>query len=313
MNSRTGWFLTLGGAAAAVAVTGFALRRKASGDRSELEDAGGARSFDSEIPQANRGEFQSGMWRARTSELDSAHDDAPDSVAEALRASEHAHGLRHAMSEEFEQTLTDRAEARSDERAQRLDAAWLLAPHGLVESPSALERDLKDSDAVELPVGDSADAELQALLEHDGEPATSRSTGSSKWDGAVRAWGEHEEPNRRAETSEPTVQITQRFVGDDAEASVVTADDLGTDFLQRATQASGASRLESEDAIEEAELIDIFGDADSTMVSEASTSASDPAELERAVLARLARMRGDLLPEDQETAEDADDEQLSRR
>lgn len=301
-TNKAGWFLTIGGAAAGLALAGGLLRRKRQRESEATEDEDSGRA--------------SGLHQVvSTDEFD--HRDVNSEVASALRASEHVHGVQHAASDEFAQELTTRAVDRADAHQERLELDELLGTHPLAADEHVLARDLIDDDnaTFELPIGRSAEPEIEAILDH-GSNRQPDTTGVLLADDSISTGRETGEWHN---TSAPEFDVSAQpkpamTAVSDAEATTAAADELGSDFLERATQSAAALETSDDSELQELELVDLFREAGVGVMSEASSTASDPEELERAADAHLARTRGEALPdEDEDTLADADAEEQTRK
>jgi hypothetical protein len=139
-----------------------------------------------------------------------------------------------------------------------------------------------DQEALELPIGDSADPAIHGLLSH--KLPQPGSTGASLRE-EPEFPGMMEEKNPTINEPELTAQPMQGLLPPDDAYDAVAPDELGSEWLSRATEASPTGY----DPEREVQVGDIFMEAGMSVMSEGSFTASHAEEVEAAVDADMNR------------------------
>jgi hypothetical protein len=208
----------------------------------------------------------------------------PIPMQEAIAASARAHRVHRPLSEDLAREIFGQVEERqATPGSQRHEVSSLVGPHALAPSASAVGEELIDPGAIEVPLGQSADAQIDYELSHSKLPQPDSS-------GAALHRLEPEEDLRvdtlplpdpsieEALTARPMKESRAREDAYDA----IAPDDLASEWLTRATEAS---TLPSEDDLLRIDVVEVLRDTGVSIVSEGSLNAASPEQLEAAALA----------------------------
>jgi hypothetical protein len=209
-------------------------------------------------------------------------------MAESVAASARSHLTHRPFRDEFAQDLAARAARKGSPRSDEdgLDVSSLVAPIALAPDDDTAGKPLRDLDALEVPLGHSADPDLDALLT-DEATAALESTGSALRT-SIAASGVHEELTPRQKRLDAQVSLTARpsdesLANDDA-YDAVAPDDLGAEWLNRATEAG---TLESRQSAREAMPPELMLESAMSGISEGSVNAASAERLEGNASAEL--------------------------
>ena len=205
-------------------------------------------------------------------------------MQEALAASAHAHGMRRPLSEELAREIFGHVEERrATPSNQRHELSSLVGPHAIAPADSAIGEELVDPGAIEVPLGQSADPQIDRELSHS-KLIQPDSSGASlqrsdfEGDARVDTLPMLDEPDETTLTARPTKESRPPEDAYDA----VAPDDLASEWLSRATEAS---TLPSEDDLLRVDMIEVLQGSDMSMVGQGSMNAASPEQLEAAALA----------------------------
>jgi hypothetical protein len=185
--------------------------------------------------------------------------DVPTPVQEALAASARVHGLTHPLSEELTHDIFGRAaERRPTPGNERHELSSLIGPGAIAPDEASAGEELADPGAVEVPIGQSAEPDIDRELSHS-KLLQPDSSGAALF------------------TAQPTAEAPALDEAYDA----VAPDDLGAEWLTRATQ--GSSLGTDSDALE----TDLARDAGLSVMSQGSLEAASAEELEAIAASEL--------------------------
>ncbi|MGC4066779.1 MAG: hypothetical protein QM784_19510 [Polyangiaceae bacterium] len=179
--------------------------------------------------------------------------DLSQPMKESLSASTHAH-LARKVRDEFAQDFAARAERKGSHQKdeERHEVSSLASPIALAPDTEEAGRPLRDPEVFEVPFGQSADPDIDALLLDD-EAVEAESTGSALRTNLATS-GVHEAITPRQKRIDDEAALTARpsddNVPNDDAYDAVAPDDLGSEWLNRATEAATVeSRQSSREAI----------------------------------------------------------------
>lgn len=262
MNSQAarGLYVTVGAALGALAIRAIAARRQQQGG---VDDAPLAHTPPAETPSA-----------------ESADDDmdVPTPLREALEGSKRAHLASQPVPDPTAQEIALRAEDRRPIPGDhRQEVSSLVAPHALAPEQDAMGEELLDPGAIEVPMGQSADAEIDTHLsraklpqaDSTGASLQREDVGTGVQEVSVSLYGGDANENV---TARPNEQAPQR---DDA-YDAVAPDELGSEWLTRATEVGS---LDSSGTALEAQPPELFLEDGMSVVSEGSLNAANADEI----------------------------------
>ncbi|HET9955306.1 MAG TPA: hypothetical protein VFQ61_12415 [Polyangiaceae bacterium] len=295
-NRTSPWLLAAGAAAAGLVVTGAVLSRrrarsglfgKPSRSRFEsleaqLDDLSSERDATQSLSDKNAEALRSEQKR---------YADMPVAAREALEASSRVHGIRSfggAASGEFSQNIADRTRTRQEQRSHEAGRnPW--EDSGAITQQLALDdadigQALNPSEVPEVPLGVSADPEIENLLTTPGRAQATDSTGASVLDASSDLADSHEQINPATEDlPEITAQPTRNYAPSDDAYDDVSPEDLGAEYLLRATQGATAPH--------EADLAalppELYQEEGLSVVSEESISTAQADVMEEDVAMRM--------------------------
>lgn len=213
--------------------------------------------------------------------------DIPLAVRESLAASARSHGLHRPVSAELAREIAAQAaDQRQSSGAGRQEVSSLFGPMAFAPDEDAMGEELLDPGAIEVPLGQSADPGIDYRLSHAKLPQPD-STGAALHRSETSA-GVHSEgtPDFEENTTDPmlTAQpMHERPLLDDA-YDALAPDDLGAEWLARATEASSSG---PDDDFAEAQPAELLYEVGMAIVSEGSLNAASADELEAQAIADL--------------------------
>jgi hypothetical protein len=162
----------------------------------------------------------------------------------------------------------------------------LVSPIALASAVEYAGSPLRDPEALEVPLGQSADPEIDALLTDD-DTASDDSTGAALRSNAAMS-GVHEAMTPRQKRIDEEVTLTARPSDDtltiDDAYDAVAPDDLGTEWLNRATESAATDPYRS---AREALPPELMLESAMSGVSEGSVNAATADRLEGNASAKL--------------------------
>lgn len=257
MNTQAarGLYVTVGAALGALAIRAIAARRH----RSSSDDLPPV-----ELPNQDEASDESNA--------------VPAPLQEALAASERAHQMSEPAPADTAHEIALRAAGRRPIPGDhRQEVSSLRAPHALAPESEAMGEELVDPGAIEVPIGQSADAEIDTHLSRAKLPQAD-STGACLRREDVGTGVQHVsmDPNAYLEANLTACPNEQAIPTDDA-YDAVAPDDLGSEWLTRATEVGS---LDSRSMTPEAEPPEVFLEGGMSVVSEGSLNAANADEIE---------------------------------
>lgn len=245
------------------------------------------------VPRAESAEEASpeaGLSPAETQRLSPGlSDELPPALAEALAASARSHGLTRPVSEELAFQIASQAEARRPISGDRRhEVSSLATPMALAPDADAMGEELVDPGAIEIPLGQSAEERIDGLLSRAKLPQPD-STGASLWK-QEEAPGVHQTEvsisGRSSSDDAITARTAQEPAPDEESYDALAPDDLGTEWLSRATESISGDPNGAELGTE-ASPPEILLEEGMSIVSEGSLNAASAEGIESAVIAQL--------------------------
>jgi hypothetical protein len=206
--------------------------------------------------------------------------DVPIPVQEALAASARVHGLQHSISEELARDIFDHAEERRPTPGrERHQVSNLVGPGAIAPDEIAIGEELVDPGALEAPLGQSADPQIDRELLHD-KLLQPDSTGAALLREDLRGglheqWAPLEGPP--LDEGELTAQPSKATLLPDDAYDAVAPDDLGSEWLTRATETS---TMPAEDELLPTDIAVILEEAGMSVVSQGTLDAASAEQLE---------------------------------
>jgi hypothetical protein len=155
------------------------------------------------------------------------------------------------------------------DKHRRHELSSLVPPRAIAPDADAVGEELIDREALEVPIGHSADPAIDGELSH--ELPQPESTVASLLSPAEFP-GMFEQKNPTIDEGELTARPMSGLLPPDDAYDAVAPDELGSEWLARATEAG----LGGYDSEREVRLADVFIDSGMSVVSEGSFSASYP-------------------------------------
>lgn len=270
------WMYVAGGAAVGLVALGALKRRR--GSVAELA---------ADTPARDNPVSTIAPRRAANDEKDDDTSDIPSAVRESLAASARSHGLHRPISAELAREIAAQAaDQRQSSGEGRQEVSSLFGPMAFAPDPDAMGEELLDPGAIEVPIGQSADPEIDHRLSHAKLPQPD-STGAALQKSETSV-GVHSEgtPDFEENTTDPMLTAQPMHeppLLDDA-YDALAPDDLGSEWLARATEASPYG---PEEDFAEAQPPELLYEVGMAIVSEGSLNAASADALEAAAIADL--------------------------
>jgi hypothetical protein len=200
--------------------------------------------------------------------------DVPTPLREALEGSRRVQLASQAVSRDTAHEMALRAEGRRPIPGDhRQEVSSLVGPHALAPERDAIGEELVDPGAIEVPIGQSADAEIDTQLSRTKLPQADSTGASLQREDVGTGVQEVSTSLYGGDTSENlTARPNQQLIPTDDAYDAVAPDDLGTEWLTRATEASS---LDSTGAAPDAQPPELFFEDGMSVVSEASLNVAD--------------------------------------
>lgn len=174
--------------------------------------------------------------------------------------------------------IAARRQQRTESDGAAKDVSSRVGPHALAPETDAMGDELVDPSAIEVPIGQSADAEIDTHFSRTKLPQADSTGASLQREDVGTGVQEVSVSLYGGDTNENlTARPNQQVMPTDDAYDAVAPDDLGSEWLARAT---GVSQLESIDTTSEEQPPEAFLEDAMSVVSEASINAANPDEIE---------------------------------